>query len=113
MGKRLKDNINSQWVTAANAMQGKNGRRRIVAYVESYDDIYFWRTVLSDFENDQRYFEVLLPSKVRTSRESLLQIPRQADVSVRQKPSAVQPLPKLFSPLRQNKKLMPLSRKRK
>ena len=41
MGKRLKDNINSQWVTAANALQGKNGRRRIVAYVESYDDVFF------------------------------------------------------------------------
>jgi hypothetical protein len=44
-------------------MKGKTGRRRIVAYVESYDDIYFWRTVLNSFENDQRYFEVMLPSK--------------------------------------------------
>ena len=68
MGKRLKDNINSQWVTAANALQGKNGRRRIVAYVESYDDIYFWRTILAPFENDKRYFEVMLPSKVNLTR---------------------------------------------
>lgn len=29
----------------------------------AYDDIYFWRTVLSEFENDKRYFEVMLPSK--------------------------------------------------
>ena len=63
MGSRLKDNINSQWVNAANALRGKNARRRIVAYVESYDDIYFWRTVLSRFEDDRRYFEVMLPSK--------------------------------------------------
>jgi hypothetical protein len=36
--------------------------------VESYDDIYFWRTVLSEFENDKRYFEVMLPSKGKLSR---------------------------------------------
>ena len=44
MSSRLKDNINSQYVEAANAMRGSNARRRIVAYVESYDedtDMYF------------------------------------------------------------------------
>ena len=68
MGKRLKDNINSQWVEAANALRGKNSRRRIVAYVESYDDIYFWRTILAPFEDDKRFFEVMLPSKVNLTR---------------------------------------------
>ena len=68
MSKRLKDNINSQWVNAANALRGKKARRRIVAYVESYDDIYFWRTVLSRFEDDHRYFEVMLPSKANLLR---------------------------------------------
>ena len=60
--------INSRYFEAANALTSKRSRRRIIAYVESYDDIYFWRTVLSDFENDQRYFEVLLPSKVNLTR---------------------------------------------
>jgi len=68
MASRLKDNINSQYVEAANALAGKNRRRRIVAYVESYDDIYFWRTVLSRFEDDKLYFEVMLPSKVNLTR---------------------------------------------
>ena len=68
MGNRLKDNINSQYFEAANALTSKKARRRIVAYVESYDDIYFWRTVLSEFENDKRYFEVMLPSKVNLTR---------------------------------------------
>jgi hypothetical protein len=68
MGKRLKDNINSYYVEAANALSGKHARRRIVAYVESYDDVYFWRTVLSRFEDDHRYFEVMLPSKVNLTR---------------------------------------------
>ena len=68
MAGRLKDNINSQYFEAANAMTSKTARHRIVAYVESYDDIYFWRTVLSEFEDDKRYFEVMLPSKVNLTR---------------------------------------------
>ena len=68
MPNRLKDNISSTYIEAANALKGKNARRRIVAYVESYDDIYFWRTVLSRFEDGTRYFEVMLPSKVNLTR---------------------------------------------
>ena len=68
MAYRLKDNISSQYIEAANVLRGKNARRRIVAYVESYDDIYFWRTVLSRFENERRYFEVMLPSKLNLTR---------------------------------------------
>ncbi len=68
MPNRLKDNINSRYFEAANALTSKNARHRIVAYVESYDDIYFWRTVLSEFENDKRYFEVMLPSKMNLTR---------------------------------------------
>ena len=59
---RLNSRLNSDYISAANRLQGKHSRRKIVAYVESYDDIYFWRTVLSPFENETRYFEVMLPS---------------------------------------------------
>ena len=68
MGNRLRDNLNSKYFEAANSLASKKARHRIVAYVESYDDIYFWRTVLSEFENDKRYFEVMLPSKVNLTR---------------------------------------------
>ena len=68
MARRLRDNLNSKYFEAANALTSKKARRRIVAYVESYDDIYFWRTVLSEFENDKRYFEVMLPSKANLTR---------------------------------------------
>ena len=33
-----------------------------MAYVESYDDIAFWRTLLEEFEDDEHYFQVMLPS---------------------------------------------------
>jgi hypothetical protein len=68
MSKRLRDNLNSKYFEAANALTSKKARHRIVAYVESYDDIYFWRTVLSIFEDDKRYFEVMLPSKGNLTR---------------------------------------------
>ena len=67
-GVGLSSYINSRYVEAANALRGKSARRRIVAYVESYDDVYFWRTVLSRFENEKRYFEVMLPSKKTLTR---------------------------------------------
>lgn len=74
MPSKLKDNLNSQYFEAANRLTSKTARRRIVAYVESYDDIYFWRTVLSRFEDDTRYFEVMLPShkKLERGKKSVL-----------------------------------------
>ena len=74
MPNRLKDNLSSQYFEAANRLTSKQARRRIVAYVESYDDIYFWRTVLSRYENQTRYFEVMLPShkKLERGKKSVL-----------------------------------------
>ncbi len=68
MPKRLKDNLTSDYFSAANQMKSKAARRRVVAYVESYDDVFFWRMVLSGFENEKMYFEVMLPSKVNLSK---------------------------------------------
>ena len=44
-------------------MKSRTSRKRIVAYVESYDDVLFWRMVLDAFEDETRYFEVMLPSR--------------------------------------------------
>lgn len=62
MGKRLVDNISSRYIEAANLLKPKKSRKKIVAYVESYDDILFWRTLLSEFEDGEFYFQVMLPS---------------------------------------------------
>ena len=66
--KRLKDNVTAGYVAAANKLASKNARRKIVAYVESYDDVFFWRTVLSRFEDETRYFEVMLPTRDKLER---------------------------------------------
>lgn len=63
----LTSNLNSRYFQAANQLQ-KRRRKRIIVYVESYDDIFFWRNVLDDFENDEREFEVMLPSRSNLSR---------------------------------------------
>ena len=74
MPSKLKDNVNSSYFEAANKLRSKQARKRIVAYVESYDDIYFWRTVLRRFEDEKRYFEIMLPShqKLERGKKSVL-----------------------------------------
>lgn len=68
MGKRLTDNLNSLYIGAANDLRPKRARRKIVAYVESYDDVSFWRSILGEYEDDSRYFEVMLPSRNTLAR---------------------------------------------
>jgi hypothetical protein len=68
MATKLKDNISSGYMEAANRLNSKKSRRKIIAYVESYDDVFFWRTVFQQFENEKRFFEVMLPSHHRLER---------------------------------------------
>lgn len=62
MAKRLNEHITSSWVGAANRMASCKAKRKIIAYVESYDDISFWRNLLNDYENADYTFQVMLPS---------------------------------------------------
>ena len=64
MSKRLNENITSKYFEAANGLGSKKARRKIIAYVESYDDVFFWRTILGNYEDDSRYFEVMLPTRM-------------------------------------------------
>lgn len=68
MAKRLSEHLNSLYLGAANKMRSKTARKKIIAYVESYDDVFFWRMVLDEFENDRRYFEVMLPSRTNLGK---------------------------------------------
>ena len=61
--KRLTEYLNSQFIEAANALRPKRAQHRIIAYVESYDDISFWRSVFDDYESDRYHFEVMLPAR--------------------------------------------------
>ena len=48
MAQTLRDNLTSSYFSAAHKLYPKNTRRRIVAYVESYDDVPFWRTLFEE-----------------------------------------------------------------
>ncbi|HZK03818.1 MAG TPA: DUF4435 domain-containing protein [Bacteroidaceae bacterium] len=61
--KRLLDNINSRYIEAANTLKPKFERKKIVAYVESYEDIAFWRLLLEEFETDEFGFQIMLPCR--------------------------------------------------
>ena len=68
MGSRLVNNVNSRFFDASNMLHPKTKKYRIIAYVESYDDVFFWRDVLGDFENDRYRFEIMLPSRTALTR---------------------------------------------
>ena len=68
MARRLTDNLNSRYIEAANRLRPNRSRRRVVAYVESYDDVLFWRSVLDEFESDTLTFEVMLPSRTNLGK---------------------------------------------
>lgn len=63
MAKRLQDNLSSLYLGAAQRLKSKTAKHKIVAYVESYDDVFFWRTVLDEYEDDRHSFEIMLPSR--------------------------------------------------
>lgn len=66
--KRLVDNVTSQYVEAMNRLRPKTQRQRIVAYVESYEDVAFWRLLLDEFESDRYYFQIMLPNGKNLTR---------------------------------------------
>lgn len=68
MAKRLQEHLNSNYVELAQKLRPKNAMRKVVAYVESYDDVFFWRSILQDFETERLRFEVMLPSRQALSK---------------------------------------------
>ena len=68
MAKRLTENVNSLYIGAANSLRPKTSRKRIVAYVESYDDVSFWSHLLSQYNTDKYYFQVMLPSNTSLAK---------------------------------------------
>ena len=49
-------------------MRPKWKKNKVIVYVESYDDIFFWRDVLAEFESDSVGFEIVLPSRTNLLR---------------------------------------------
>ncbi len=74
MPSSLKDNLNSDLMKALTALLPKNAARRVLVYVESDEDIAFWRLALDRFENDRITFDIQLPSKTSLSKGKIAAI---------------------------------------
>lgn len=68
MADKLTGYINSKYFEAANHMKPKWKKNKVIVYVESYNDIFFWRDILGEYETDELGFEVVLPSRTSLSR---------------------------------------------
>ena len=66
--KRLTEYLNSNFIEAANALRPKRAAQRIIAYVESYDDISFWRSVFNEYESEKVHFEIMLPARTTLTK---------------------------------------------
>ena len=66
--KRLTEYLNSNFIEAANSLRPKRAAQRIIAYVESYDDISFWRSVFNEYESDKIHFEIMLPARNKLTK---------------------------------------------
>lgn len=67
MPAKLTQNISSAYIEAMNRLD-KRKRNRIVAFVESYDDVSFWSALLRPLETSDTYFEVMLPTRNNLGR---------------------------------------------
>ncbi len=59
----LKDNVSSDLIAGQNAMQPKTAPKRIYVFVESDEDISFWRNILHEYESETLEFEITTPTK--------------------------------------------------
>ena len=66
--KRLTEYLNSSFIEAANRLRPQRAAQRIIAYVESYDDISFWRSVFNEYESDNIHFEIMLPARTKLTK---------------------------------------------
>lgn len=59
----LLDNLNADLLAAISALSPKGTAQRVLVYVESHDDIAFWRGILSPFEKNGLDFDIQLPAQ--------------------------------------------------
>jgi hypothetical protein len=64
---------------AYSSLKPANTQKRILVYVESYDDKAFWRTILNSFENESVSFDIQTPSRSSLSKGKSKALERESD----------------------------------
>jgi len=78
--KSFTDYLDSEYIGAYNHLQPKQKAKSIVVYVESEEDIAFWRSILYVYENKQLKFEIKLPSNTSLSKGKGKALARSGDI---------------------------------
>ena len=76
----LLDNLNSDLLSAFSALQPKGTSQRVVVYVESDEDIAFWRNILQPFESHGVNFDILLPIKNGLEKGKIAALEKSQDL---------------------------------
>ena len=76
----LKDNINSEFLYAFAKLKSKKAPKTITVYVESDEDIAFWRNILYLYENKNIRFDIQLPSKTSLAKGKNKAIQRGCEI---------------------------------
>lgn len=63
MPSSLVSNLNSDYIEALGDLLSKRLPEPILVYVESYEDISFWYSILKDYESPKVKFDIQLPSQ--------------------------------------------------
>jgi hypothetical protein len=76
----LLDNLNSDFLSAFSVLQPKGSAQRVLVYVESDEDIAFWRSILNPFEVQGICFDVQLPSRTGLEKGKKVALERSQDL---------------------------------
>jgi len=76
----LKDNFNNQYLNAFSKLKPKKASKQVLVYVESEEDIAFWRNILKKFENKDIQFAIQLPSNTTMSKGKKKAMERNNDI---------------------------------
>ncbi|MEY4936465.1 MAG: hypothetical protein RIS64_2824 [Bacteroidota bacterium] len=76
----LKDNLNSDFMQALSRLLPKKAAKKVLVYVESYEDQSFWYGVLKQYENADLKFDIQLPSQTSNAKGKKQALERNKDM---------------------------------
>ena len=76
----LRENLNSDFLNAYSNLLPPTTPNIIIVYVESEEDIAFWRHILHPYETAQRKFKILLPSNENLGKGKRKALDKSPDI---------------------------------
>lgn len=80
MATPIKENVNSDYLEVGTLLRPKSKPKSVVVYVESEEDIAFWRTILHPYETKEIRFKINLPSHASLAKGKNKALARSNDI---------------------------------